>query len=172
MIDCNWASFVTLCHHQNTNKCCHSLSVSDLLSVNESVSLSSATSPDLSVRSPPRPSRPIDITFVQSNCSKLRNTTFVILQNPFKIIATTFASHGTCRNLKTEMINRDVKTRGLFTHPQPSAINSNLHNTSHNEAPRSRLVFSTCFDDVFRGNSGDIPYDAAHVVNAGWHTPD
>ena len=28
-------------------------------------------------------------------------------------------------------------------------------------------MFSTCFDDVFRGNNGDIPYDAAHVVNAG-----
>ena len=67
----------------------------------------------------------------------------------------------------TEMINREVKTRGLFTHSQPSAINYNLHNTSHNEAPISRLVFSTCFDDVFRGNNGDIPYEAALVVNAG-----
>ena len=65
------------------------------------------------------------------------------------------------------MINREVKTRGPFTHSQPSAINFNLHNTFHNEALRSRLVFSTCFDDVFRGNNGDIPYDAAHVVNAG-----
>ena len=27
-------------------------------------------------------------------------------------------------------------------------------------------MFSTCFDDVFRGNNGDIPNDAAHVVNA------
>ena len=43
----------------------------------------------------------------------------------------------------------------------------NLHNTFHNEALRSRLVFSTCFDNVFRGNNGDIRYDAAHVVNAG-----
>ena len=60
------------------------------------------------------------------------------------------------------MINRKVKTRVLFTHPQLSAINSNLHNTSHNEAPRSRLVFSMCFDDVFRGNNGDIN------VNAEW----
>ena len=63
---------------------------------------------------------------------------------------------------KDRMINCEVKTRGLFTHLQPSAINSNLHNKSHNEDPRSRVVFSTCFDDVFRGNN-----DAAHVVNAG-----
>ena len=69
--------------------------------------------------------------------------------------------------------DREVKTRGLLTHSQPSAINSNLHNTSHNEDPISRLVFSTCFDDVFRGNNGEIPYDdAAPVGNAGWSAPD
>ena len=57
---------------------------------------------------------------------------------------------------KDRMINREIKTRGLFTHSQPSAINSNLPSTSHNEAPRSTLV---CFDDVFRCNNGDILYN-------------
>ena len=156
MIDCNWASFVTLCHHQNTNKLCHCQCQI------------CCQSPSQFRYLPARPRQTHRYHF-RSNCSKLRNTTFVILQNPFEIIATTFASHGTCRNFKKDrMINHEVKTRGLFTHSQTLAINSNLHNTSHNEALRFRLVFSTCFDDVFHGNNGVISYDAAHVVNAGW----
>ena len=40
-----------------------------------------------------------DISFVQT-VQSLRFTTFVILRNPFEIIATTFASHGRCSNYK------------------------------------------------------------------------
>ena len=60
----------------------------------------------------------------------------------------------------------DSTRRGMGRLATPNTKqDSNLHNTSHNEGPRSRLLFSTCFDDDFRGNNGDIPYDAAHVVN-------
>ena len=111
-----------------------SLSVSDLLSVTESESVL-LSSPDTQVPTHRR-------YHVRSNCSKLRITTFVILQNPLEIIATIFASHGTCR----------------------TAINSNLHNTSHNEAPRCRLVFSTCLMTFSAVIMGISPNDAAHVI--------
>ena len=62
----------------------------------------------------------------------------------------------------------EVKTRGLFTHPQPAAINSNLHNTFHNEVPDLVWCFPTWFYDVFRGNNGDSPMTQHKVVNAGW----
>ena len=131
-IECNWVSFITLCHHQNANQlcqcqcqiCCQSLS---------QFRYPSQTHPRF---------RPIDITFVQ-----------------------------TVQSCELQPLS-SCKTLGLFTHSQPSAINSNLHNTSHNEAPRSRLVFSTCFDDVFHSNTGDIPNGTAHVVNTGCVTPD
>ena len=52
-------------------------------------------------RSPgPRP-----IPFVQT-VQSLRFTTFVILRNTVEIIATTFPSHGTCRNFKNGIANR------------------------------------------------------------------
>ena len=125
--------------------------MSDLLSVTESVSLSS-----------PEPSAsPIGhLTHryhFRSNCLKLRITTFVILQNAFEIIATTFTSHGTCRNLKwrgkkTEMTNREVKTQFyLLTHSRlPSIL---IYITPSTMRPRD-LVW--CFPHVLMAFSAVI----------------
>ena len=69
-----------------------------------------------------------DKTFVQI-VQSLLFTTFVILRNPFVIIATTFASHGRSSNYKNGHSKRPIdesrsqdKTRGIFTHSQPAAI--------------------------------------------------
>ena len=70
---------------------------------------------------------------------------------------------------KDRTMNRgEVKTRGLFIHPQPAAINFNLHNTFHNEVPDLVWCFPTWCYDVFRGNNEDSPMTQHKVVNAGW----
>ena len=113
-----------------------------------------------------------DITFVQT-VQSLQFTTFVIFRNPSKSLpllslATADAATIKMATQKDRTMNREVKTRGLFTHSQPAAINSNLHNTSHNTVPDLVWCFPTWFYDVFRGNNGDSPMTQDNVVNAGW----
>ena len=117
-----------------------------------------------------------DITFVQI-VQSLRFTTFVILRNPFVIIATTFASDGISSNYKNGHSKRPIdesrsqksrqNTRFIYS-LTAGRHHSNLHNTSHNEVPDLVWCFPTWFYDVFRGNNGDSPMTQRKVVNAGW----
>ena len=117
-----------------------------------------------------------DITFVQI-VQSLRFTTFVILRNPFVIIATTFASHGRSSNYKNGHSKRPIdesrsqksrqNTRFIYS-LTAGRHHSNLHNTSHNEVPDLVWCFPTWFYDVFRGNNVDSPMTQHKVVNAGW----
>ena len=118
---------------------------------------------------------PRDITFVQI-VQSLRFTTFVILRNPFVIIATTFASDGISSNYKNGHSKRPIdesrsqksrqNTRFIYS-LTAGRHHSNLHNTSHNEVPDLVWCFPTWFYDVFRGNNGDSPMTQHKVVNAG-----
>ena len=116
-----------------------------------------------------------DITFVQI-VQSLRFTTFVILRNPFVIIATTFASHGRSSNYKNGHSKRPIdESRSQKSRQNTKFIysltagrhHSNLHNTSHNEVPDLVWCFPTWFYDVFRGNNGDSPMTQHKVGNAG-----
>ena len=91
-----------------------------------------------------------DITFVQT-VQSLIFTTFVILRNPFEIIATTFDSHGRCssyKNGQTKRPNDELRSQNtiIFIYSlTAAAINSNLHNTSQNEAPDLVWCFHAWF---------------------------
>ena len=116
-----------------------------------------------------------DITFVQT-VQSLRFTTFVILRNPFVIIATTFASHGISSNYKNGHSKRPnerwiaAKSKHevyLLTHSRPPSI---LIYITHSimGSQISSGVSPTWFYDVFHGNNGDSPMTQHKVVNAGW----
>ncbi len=139
----NWVSFVTLCHHQNANQLCHCQCQICCQS------LSQFRYPHHTHRRRRSAIRPIDITFVQTvqSCGLQPLSSCKTPSKPLPLHSLATAHAGTFKMARQKDRNdqsRSQNTRSIYS---LTAVrhHSNLHNASHNEAPRSRLVVSTCF---------------------------
>ena len=127
MIDCNWASFVTLCHHQNTNKLCHC-----------QCQICCQSPSQFRYPRRPRQTHPSDPTHrYHFHSIKLQNCKIQPLSScktpskslPLLSLATAHA--GTLKMAGQKDRNDQSQCQNTRTiYSQPSAINSNLHNTS------------------------------------------